>query len=278
MLILDHCGFDIRHKQGMRINRPLGCINYLFVLFHDTVTIMQDNRMIEGEKNSYILFHKYSPQLYYNEQQGYTHDFLHISGDELVGFVMHAGLAFDQLTSIRDISRITAVLQKIRDEVTLKHDFQPTANNADQNIDIYIKMLLLELAKDSREESFLEPQDFTTNLEMKYYTDFQNIRNELYMNPSFKWSADRMAKKAYTGLSQFQHLYKKFFGISPTQDLIRARINYAKYLLQNTPGTISHISELCGYENEEHFIRQFKKMIGMTPSKYRQDMHYQRLK
>lgn len=32
---------------------------------------------------------------------------------------------------------------------------------------------------------------------------------------------------------------------------------------------VGEISNLCGYENEVHFMRQFKKLTTLTPSEYR---------
>ena len=53
------------------------------------------------------------------------------------------------------------------------------------------------------------------------------------------------------------------------QDIIQSRIKRAKYLLRNENNTIKEISDICGYNNEEHFLRQFKKTTGVTPSDYR---------
>ena len=32
---------------------------------------------------------------------------------------------------------------------------------------------------------------------------------------------------------------------------------------------IASVAALCGYENQLHFMRQFKKFTGLTPSQYR---------
>ncbi|MHA2856026.1 helix-turn-helix domain-containing protein [Paenibacillus lautus] len=69
--------------------------------------------------------------------------------------------------------------------------------------------------------------------------------------------------------SYFQHKYKQIFGISVINDIILNRLGYASYLLKNTSYAISHISGICGYENDVHFMRQFKKYVGLTPSEYR---------
>ena len=73
--------------------------------------------------------------------------------------------------------------------------------------------------------------------------------------------------------SYFQNLYKQIFGISATNDVIRARIANAKSMLNYSSYKISTIAEECGYKNVEHFIRQFKKHEGYTPNKYRNKLN-----
>ena len=68
--------------------------------------------------------------------------------------------------------------------------------------------------------------------------------------------------------SHCQHIYKEFFGISIHQDMIRGRIEHAAALIQTTDMSISEIAAACGYENLEHFSRQFKKISRMTPTEY----------
>jgi len=74
-----------------------------------------------------------------------------------------------------------------------------------------------------------------------------------------------------TGLSEsrFFSLYKRIFGISPTLDLINAKITAAKNLLLSTDEKIEAISHALGYDNVTHFIRQFKSRVGKSPSAYR---------
>ena len=70
--------------------------------------------------------------------------------------------------------------------------------------------------------------------------------------------------------SYFQHIYKQLFGVSVMSDIIRSRIEYACYLLSNNADSISEIAFRCGYENKEHFTRQFKEITGFTPRQYRE--------
>ena len=47
------------------------------------------------------------------------------------------------------------------------------------------------------------------------------------------------------------------------------RMKKAKVLLKNGNMTVENIALAVGYQNVEHFNRQFKKMFDMTPVQYR---------
>ena len=47
------------------------------------------------------------------------------------------------------------------------------------------------------------------------------------------------------------------------------RIDIAQTLLQGTSKNILDISLECGYSTLTHFIKTFKKTVGITPSEYR---------
>ena len=77
--------------------------------------------------------------------------------------------------------------------------------------------------------------------------------------------------------SYFQHIYKELFGCSVVTDMINRRLEYAKYLLQNSSLSIAAISKMCGNENDTHFMRQFKCFVGVTPNQSGRDDKQQQL-
>ena len=48
-----------------------------------------------------------------------------------------------------------------------------------------------------------------------------------------------------------------------------AKMKKARTLLRNSITTVENIAIEAGYQNVEHFNRQFKKLYGMTPLEYR---------
>lgn len=52
----------------------------------------------------------------------------------------------------------------------------------------------------------------------------------------------------------------------------RYRIEKARILLRNTGLSVMEIGFLVGYENFSYFIRTFKRIVGITPAKYRAEV------
>ena len=64
--------------------------------------------------------------------------------------------------------------------------------------------------------------------------------------------------------------FRQHFLMPPIQYLHVARITKARTLLTETSLKIHEISYQVGYENTNHFIHHFKKIIGQTPAAYRE--------
>lgn len=66
-----------------------------------------------------------------------------------------------------------------------------------------------------------------------------------------------------------RHAFKKEYGVSPMQYLIRKRIDEAKVLLDTSALRSREIAERCGFENEFYFSRLFRQVAGMPPTDWR---------
>jgi len=67
-------------------------------------------------------------------------------------------------------------------------------------------------------------------------------------------------------------LYKETTGTKLSDYILNVRIDKAKELLLRSPMKIYEISEAVGYRSTQHFITEFKKIVGMTPKAY-QSLH-----
>ncbi len=74
-----------------------------------------------------------------------------------------------------------------------------------------------------------------------------------------------------TGLSQshFARQFRTTLGVAPHQYLMRLRIERAKRMLSETDTPLVTVAFACGFANQEHLTRIFKRSCGITPAAYR---------
>jgi len=81
-----------------------------------------------------------------------------------------------------------------------------------------------------------------------------------------------IAEKSGMSLSSFVRLFKKKTGMTFVDYLNRVRVAAACRLLKNPGLSLLHISMVCGYNNQSHFNRVFKKFVGVSPGVYKKKL------
>lgn len=81
-----------------------------------------------------------------------------------------------------------------------------------------------------------------------------------------------LSSMAYFSVPHFVRSFKKIYGTTPMDYLIRLRIEHACTLLKTTESSIAEISCQCGFNDSNYFCRAFKKKMGKSPSKYRESI------
>ena len=68
----------------------------------------------------------------------------------------------------------------------------------------------------------------------------------------------------------FTRLFRATYGLAPRSFLVRERVRVASQRLLESTATISEVAMALGYDDLQHFSRQFKSVMGVTPRLYRQ--------
>jgi AraC-like DNA-binding protein len=75
---------------------------------------------------------------------------------------------------------------------------------------------------------------------------------------------DELARRFYISKYYLTREFKRAYGETIFQYIISKRINYAKRLLRFTDKPVEEISELCGFNDQSYFSKQFKKAENVT--------------
>jgi AraC-like DNA-binding protein len=85
-------------------------------------------------------------------------------------------------------------------------------------------------------------------------------------------SLDQVARSVNTSKFYFCKVFKKATGINFTDYLSRVRTERAKNLLLNPNLRVSEIAYEVGFQSLTHFNRVFKRILGRSPTDYREQL------
>lgn len=238
------------------LNRPSGHKDYTFVHFTTSVELRLGGEAITVPDHACILYLPGTPQ-HFCCPDGMLHDFIHFTDmpRELLE-MLH--FSTDVLFFPKQWSFITALVEEIETEFFAKKD------GHEHLIDLKIKELFVKLNRSLKD-------DHAEINNEKLIADFRRLRVKVIQSPARAWTVAEMAADLHLSESRFAHLYKVFFGTTPLDDLIHARMDAAKNELLFTNRAVYEIAEALGYRNTTHFCRQFKQLVGISPTQYRRD-------
>lgn len=97
----------------------------------------------------------------------------------------------------------------------------------------------------------------------------QEAINYMEHNYQRELSVEELADVCKLNRSYFSKLFKDSMGCPPQEFLIRLRLSRAADLMKGTRKSIGDIAARCGYPNQLHFSRAFKKRYGVSPREWR---------
>lgn len=103
----------------------------------------------------------------------------------------------------------------------------------------------------------------------RWHGRFAEVMDQIHSHYGEGLEIKRLAKMAGVSQSQFERRFNRIFGTTPYEYLLRVRIAASRALLENTERTIADIACETGFYDHSHFTRTFKRIVGISPGKYR---------
>ena len=143
-----------------------------------------------------------------------------------------------------------------------------------EKVGAYFKIILMGLlellAAGISEFQFREMPKQDWNNNMYRHMLVKQVLDYININCNYQFTVNDLAKEIHMSVGNLQRILNGTLGKTFTELLREARINRAKGLIQRTEHRMKTIADLCGYSSYEHFFKQFKQVVGMSPLEYKE--------
>ena len=134
------------------------------------------------------------------------------------------------------------------------------------NKEIYIQEWLINIiVTEFFERAAYRPLDV-------YVSDEEKLEKVLlYIQDNFrtKLTNEAIAKQFRMNPNYLNRIFKEHMGMTLYAAVKNTRLEYSKKLLCDTELPIAEVCDTCGYSDTANFNRDFKKLTGVTPLKFR---------
>lgn len=255
MIGIDYCGYHTHNQDKDIIYRKNGTSSYLFLLILSPMVFhFEDNSSEKAGSGACILYQPYKYQ-YYAAEKDFFNSYVHFTCT--TEMLAKYQLRYNKIFYPANVEDLNWLIKKIHQEyIGRLPDWEEMA-------DMYVRQLLIGLSR--QEQQAVGSGDEKKQL----YEEFHALRQQIMSRCELPWSIEQICKILNIGKSQLYTYYKAFFHSTPKEDLIQARLQKAKYLMNNDAITIKQAAYQSGFQNIYHFNRLFKTRFSCSPGEYK---------
>lgn len=255
-MYITYIGHNHIHDMDFNIKRPSGSGDYLALLIKSYCICTLNGKDIIIKPNTFLLFKEGSPQFYRAYKEPFSNDWFHFKLDKNESdYFSKLNIPFETPIALNNLYELSLIIKN------MTYEKYSNLHSSESIIQNYINIFFTQISRQVKSNKITS--------KTSSYEKLSLLRSKIYTRPYENWSVNLLAHEICLSPSHFQRLYKKVFGITCIQDVINSRIEAAEYYLSTTSFSVKHISEILGYANYEHFLRQFENKLSCTPSEYR---------
>lgn len=256
------CGTNTPHTNKHYFTRiphdDYSVKDYLLMYFKTPFLYKDEEGLKTCKEYHYILYPPYTSAEHGSYKVGFVNDWIFFDGNSAKEIIESFNFPLCTPFYIDKHSLIEPYISKIESELKFK------SNCYKEQISALVTEMLVNVGRQ------YEYSDQNT------HTAFASIYNaRIYMlnHIEEEITIKDIAKYSSYSVSRFCVLYKKFFSITPVEDLIKARIEKAITLLKYQNTSITETAKLCGFTSIHYFSRKFKEKTGLSPSNFLKHRH-----
>lgn len=144
---------------------------------------------------------------------------------------------------------------QIATECMLKDEYSTSLTSA------LLKSLIIKVVKRKKMD--------TLSLETKANIIAKKLIDYISNNYSNELNYEILEKEFHFNPSYLNRIFKAHTGKTLHEFILQYRLNTAMELLRTQTAPINQIATVCGFTNPYHFAKAFRKVVGVSPTKYR---------
>ena len=126
-----------------------------------------------------------------------------------------------------------------------------------------LQELLLTLALSGPEETPVEPNSSRVESAVRAMVELVEHRLKEPL------AVPDLAIKAGLSQNYLARAFRHRYGVTMPNFILRRRIELACYLLVTSRATVTHVAQEVGLPDVQHFNKQFRKLVGVSPTAHR---------
>jgi AraC-like DNA-binding protein len=106
--------------------------------------------------------------------------------------------------------------------------------------------------------------------DVKHFDALHKVVGHINENYAKKLTLDEIAGRVYLSKSYLSKIFKEEMRCSLTNYINKIRIEKSKALLLDDSVSLVDVTQLVGFDDQSYFTKVFKKIVGVSPGKYRE--------
>jgi AraC family transcriptional regulator, arabinose operon regulatory protein len=247
-------GIGERMRPGI-VHRPQGGKRYLVMHFQSSAMMGAASELMPGGTS--IIWSPGQEQRYGNAGAAWNHSWIAVDGAFVRKKIRELNLPKNvPISGFIDAAVVENALAALFRE--LADHARPDAVILRNTLENFLRAL--QRATSSPVGRVPIPQRFRM---LRRYLDEQFDRNISLLD---------LARRVHVSRWHLCREFKRYFGISPIEYVLRLRMQHAAHLLRDPDLNISDIARQCGYDDPFHFSKLFRKHHGLSPRHMRNQL------